>query len=267
MIDDDSRPRPTPPTNVEAEVRRLLEGAGLDRPGKERPSPEPPPFTDAATPDPLAVADDLIPMVFSPAPAGTEASPPDEILPPESAPSLDEVVRDIDAPFLGTEDSRPAAAERASLEAGALRARYALFVLGPTTFGLPIRNVREVDSVPRVTPVPNVPDWLKGVANLRGDVLSVIDLRAFFGIDETPEPSRMLVVQSDGGDVATAFLVDSVPGMARLDPSGRKPLDAIASQRILPFAVGLAEHGGRLVTLLDPSKILRSPDLDPFQSA
>src|SRR4030095_6422769 len=76
--------------------------------------------------------------------------------------------------------------------------QHVIFTLDGASYSLPIASVTEIGRPLAVTPLPNVPEWMVGVANLRGDIISVVDLRRFFGLgaDEAPRGGRMLVVRS-----------------------------------------------------------------------
>src|SRR5439155_2655815 len=64
-------------------------------------------------------------------------------------------------------------------------ARYLAFDLARATYAVPLDHVREIDRVPAITPLPNVADWLVGAANLRGEILSVVDFASFLGLGST----------------------------------------------------------------------------------
>lgn len=137
---------------------------------------------------------------------------------------------------------------------------HVVFVIGESSFAVPMANVSEVGRPPSWAPLPNVPDWLVGVANVRGDVVPVIDLRSFFGRDEAPtgrEP-RMLVVKSRNHESLSAVMVDRVRGMRTIDPSAERPFQGELSGPEAPFVLGLAETEEGLVARLDIEQLLES---------
>ncbi|HXG65917.1 MAG TPA: chemotaxis protein CheW, partial [Blastocatellia bacterium] len=93
--------------------------------------------------------------------------------------------------------------------------KHIIFSLTGKRYAVPIRNVVEVGELSNLTPVPNVPHWVRGVTNLRGDIISVVDFRAFLGIGQElrPELGSMIVVRALEGDLTTALLVDRDLGM------------------------------------------------------
>src|SRR5271163_1894392 len=93
------------------------------------------------------------------------------------------------------------------------------FRIGRETFGLPISIVREIVRVPEITSVPNAPDYIEGVINLRGRIIPIVDLRKRFG-QKTFEPdkkNRIVVVELEGR--AIGLLVNSASEVLRIPPS------------------------------------------------
>jgi purine-binding chemotaxis protein CheW len=132
------------------------------------------------------------------------------------------------------------------------------FRIGKETFGVDIFAVREIVRVQDVTKIPGAPEFVLGVINLRGRIITVVDLRRQMGFapsDVTPT-SRILVIHLDG--VSVGFLVDAatsvikVPGDA-IDP----PPDMIGGIKA-DFLEGVAKLEGRLAILLNLRKVLTS---------
>ena len=124
----------------------------------------------------------------------------------------------------------PADTESADGTADALALR-----LDPWNLLFPLDQVYELIPIPRITRVPGVKRWLLGIANLRGTIISVVDLRQFLGGNaSTPTASsRMVIVRS--GQSAYGLLIDSIIGMRHFGPQSRLPdLNGIDSQ-LRPF--------------------------------
>jgi len=134
---------------------------------------------------------------------------------------------------------------------------FLVFTLGEQEFGLSISTVEEVARLPsEITRLPKAPDFLKGVVNLRGTVLPVIDQRRRFDLPdgEVGQSRRLVVVRI--GDAIAGFIVDSVSEVLRvasdaIDP----PPDVVVPSRVLEGVINL-EDAGRMVLLLDPSQLL-----------
>jgi len=145
--------------------------------------------------------------------------------------------------------------------------QHVIFTLAGAEYAVPITNVIEIGRLLNVTPVPNVPDWVLGVANLRGDIISMVDLRAFLGMERTGygHASRMLVVQAQQGKLTTGLIVDRVSGIwyVPMDQIGA-PAAPIEDQ-VTPYLRGVYEHRGRLLVVLDLNRLLLSPEMRQFE--
>jgi len=145
-------------------------------------------------------------------------------------------------------------------------ARFVLFTVADTSYAVAQTFVTELDRVPHVTTVPQAPGWLRGVANLRGDVLSVLDLRAWLSLDSLPPSSgRLLVVRLLDEDFAMGVLVDAVDQLATLDLDAIRPPASPLEGPIAPFLKGVCVIGERLVAVIDFERLLRSPDIRQFE--
>src|ERR1700689_5914860 len=96
------------------------------------------------------------------------------------------------------------------------------FRIGRETFGLPIAMVREIVRVPEITSVPNAPDYIEGVINLRGRIIPVVDLRKRFHetIGEPSKKNRIVVVELENRLIG--LMVNSAPYALRIPPPGIK---------------------------------------------
>lgn len=131
------------------------------------------------------------------------------------------------------------------------------FQVGNEEYGFDILEVREIVRQAKVTRIPLAPQHVKGVTNLRGDVLPVIDLRTKFGLEETAsnEKSRILVVDKD--DRQTALIVDAVHQVTRVeeDQLDNAPESISTNQGRYLKNVARLEEGRRIVMNLDPEKV------------
>jgi purine-binding chemotaxis protein CheW len=147
--------------------------------------------------------------------------------------------------------------------------QYLAFTLAGVEYAVALRGVREVDYPPPVTPLPCVPEWVLGVCNLRGDIVSVVDLRGFLGLEGNSPgaPGRLLVVQSPEDDVAAGLLVDGVRDIFRLNPDDVTPPEGDSPEPARAYLNGLARHAGRSLRVLDLGQMLRSPPMRQFEPA
>ncbi len=130
------------------------------------------------------------------------------------------------------------------------------FNLGRETYGVPIAALHEIVRVPEITAVPDAPAYLEGVINLRGKIVSVVDLRKRFGKPATglDRHSRILVVGHRGRSVG--MIVDSASEVIKIPESEIENPPAIAQESGLDCVTGLGKYKGRLIILLDIDKVL-----------
>src|SRR5246127_789156 len=124
------------------------------------------------------------------------------------------------------------------------------------TYGVPITSLHEIVRVPEITAVPDAPEYMEGVINLRGKIVSVIDLRKRFGIKETTPSrrNRILVVEFNGR--LSGLIVDSASEVLKIPPIDIEPPPAVLQEGGLNCVTGLGKYKGRLIMLLDTSKLL-----------
>jgi chemotaxis signal transduction protein len=151
--------------------------------------------------------------------------------------------------------------------------RSVLFRLGTTRCAVPIDRVFEVADVPRITPVPNLPPWVRGVANLRGEVLAVIDLCAFVGLapfesgvrgERSERGGRLLVVRGAPGplgEIAASLWVDEVEGMAMVSRRDLAPPGAPIGDRLAALLAGVLSHDGRSLAAFDLDRFFAAPEI------
>lgn len=137
--------------------------------------------------------------------------------------------------------------------------------IGRETFGLPISLVREIVRVPEITSVPNAPSYIEGVINLRGRIIPVVDMRKRFG-EKVPEPSkknRIVVAEVEGRLIG--LLVNSASEVLRLPPSQIESPNNVFREGELDYITGVGKLNGRLVILLDLSRVLQRGELGELQ--
>jgi purine-binding chemotaxis protein CheW len=135
------------------------------------------------------------------------------------------------------------------------------FLVGRETFGVPISVVHEIVRVPEITAVPDSPDYVEGVINLRGRIISVIDLRRRFG-EKTPQrnkKNRILVTEVEGKMVG--LMVDAASEVLKIPEAEVELPPAVFHEGELPYVTGLGKMHGRLIILIDLGKVLQQGGL------
>src|SRR3954471_17374572 len=135
------------------------------------------------------------------------------------------------------------------------------FRIGNETFGVPINLVREIVRVPDITAVPDAPDYIEGVINLRGKIISVVDLRKRFGEREITrtKKNRILVTELDKKRIG--LIVDSASEVLKVP---RTEVDAppnVFEEGELNYVTGVGKLNGRLIILIELGKILQRGEL------
>ena len=159
----------------------------------------------------------------------------------------------------------PAMAVRDAGRDAARGERYVLLSIASAHYAVLESFVTELERVPKMTAVPRVPAWVRGVTNLRGDILSVIDLRMFLGLDAaSPQTARMLVVRLLDQEFSAGLLVDSVERIVSVPPDGIRPPESRLDGPLAGYLSGVCVIGERLVAVLDLDRLLRSSDIRQF---
>jgi purine-binding chemotaxis protein CheW len=147
--------------------------------------------------------------------------------------------------------------------AGGLAGRYLTFMLGSDSYGLPVLNVREIIRLCPITPVPRMPDYVKGVINLRGTVIAVIDLRAKFEMPASTLGDRccVIIVQirslTGGASTLMGAVVDAVEEVVNLAGADIEPTPDFGGTLDTRYMLGVATIHGGVKTLLDIEKIFQ----------
>jgi purine-binding chemotaxis protein CheW len=140
------------------------------------------------------------------------------------------------------------------------------FKVGRETYGVPIKSLHEIVRVPEITAVPDAPEYLEGVINLRGKIVSVMDLRKRFGEKKVAlnRQNRILVVEHAGR--LAGLIVDSASEVLKIPADAVEAPPAVFQEGGLNCVTGLAKVAGRLVVLLEMSKLLAPGSLQVDKS-
>ena len=149
-------------------------------------------------------------------------------------------------------------------EAVDLGPRHVVFEIGDQQFGLPLTGVLEIDRCGDITALPRTPNWLRGVTNLRGQILSVTDFRNLMNLktDRQAMGEKIIVVNSKRYAATTAVVVDRVLGIRHLSGE-RGPLSGL-SDRVAAFSDGISVTDQATTVLIDPDLLLGCGELQAF---
>ena len=148
--------------------------------------------------------------------------------------------------------------------------KYLTFALGPEEYGLEILKVREIMGIMEITAVPQTPAHVRGVINLRGKVIPVIDLRAKFGMEstETTDQTCIIVVEitQQGQGFNTGIVVDRVQEVLDIAGENIEDTPQFGSNVATDFILGMGKIGDSVKILLDIDRVLASDELESFLS-
>jgi len=145
-------------------------------------------------------------------------------------------------------------------ESSKIGGKYLTFALGREEYGLEILKVREIIGYMDITAVPNTPPHVKGVINLRGQVISVVDLRRRFGMQETPRTEQTCIIvveiQSEGRRVNMGIVVDHVSEVVNIPGQQVEPAPNFGAGIDTSFILGLGKVATSVKILLDIDRVL-----------
>jgi purine-binding chemotaxis protein CheW len=143
--------------------------------------------------------------------------------------------------------------------------QYLAFQLGEEVFGLDVSQVREILEFTSVTKVPRTPDFMRGVINLRGSVVPVLDMRLKFGLSITEKTVNTCVVvvevDFEGERTVIGALVDSVQEVFELEPGQIEPAPKIGIRLNTDFIKGMGKKDDHFIIILDIDKVFSSDEL------
>ncbi len=148
---------------------------------------------------------------------------------------------------------------------------YLTFTLDEEDFGVDVSNVREVLDFSNVTKVPRTPDYMKGVINLRGSVVPVVDMRIKFGLEEAEATVDTCIivmeVEMEGEATVIGALADSVKEVFELDPNSIEPPPRIGTRLDTEFISGMGKYKDNFIIILDINEVFSAEELDLFKDA
>ena len=142
--------------------------------------------------------------------------------------------------------------------------KYLTFSLASEEYGIGILKIKEIIGMMPITSVPQTPEYIKGVVNLRGKVIPVMDLRLRFGMPamDYTERTCIIVVEISGqaGTVQVGVVVDAVSEVLNVKSEDIAPTPCFGTKLNTDYILGLAKTGGGIKILLDITRVLSSED-------
>jgi purine-binding chemotaxis protein CheW len=149
--------------------------------------------------------------------------------------------------------------------------KYLTFILAGEEYGIGILKVKEIIGVMAITTVPQTPAYMKGVINLRGKVIPIVDLRVKFGMEaiDYTEKTCIIVVEitSNSQKVMIGILVDSVSEVLNIKGGDIEDTPNFGSHLNTNYILGMAKTGGRVKILLEIDRVLSTDEMGELEKA
>lgn len=145
--------------------------------------------------------------------------------------------------------------------------KYLTFMLGNEEYGLEILKVREIIGLMEITHVPRMPGFVRGVINLRGKVIPVIDLRQKFGMEQVDDTEHTCIIVVDLVDMLMGVVVDRVSEVLPIDRADIDDTPAFGVSVDTEFILGMGKTKGKVVIILDIKKVLTAGEMSVLAGA
>lgn len=134
--------------------------------------------------------------------------------------------------------------------------QFVIFRVDDQEFGVNIHKVSIVEKMMNITRVPGTPPYIKGVINLRGEIIPIMSLRVKFGLPEieADDDTRIVIFKFD--EITLGVIVDGVNEVISFNDDDIESVTSITNDRTLDYIVGIAKANGRLITLLNIEKLI-----------
>ncbi len=142
---------------------------------------------------------------------------------------------------------------------------YLAFTLGQEEYGIDIQKVQELRGYETVTRIANAPEFIKGVVNLRGIIVPIIDMRIKFNLGTPSYGQFTVVIIVNIGDRVMGMVVDSVSDVITLTPEQVKPAPEMGTPRDASYLIGLATVEARMLILVDVEKLMSVEEINVIE--
>ena len=139
--------------------------------------------------------------------------------------------------------------------------QFLVFSLGEEEYAIDILKVQEILGYENVTRIANAPDFIKGVTNLRGIIVPIVDLRIKFNLDKVEYDGQTVVIVVNVSDRIVGIVVDGVSDVMTLNPDQIKPAPELGVTMSSDFLSGLGSLENRMLVLVDIDKLLTSKEM------
>lgn len=143
--------------------------------------------------------------------------------------------------------------------------RVLSFMLGEESYGVSVTDIREMIRLEKVTRVPNVPEFVVGVMNLRGEIIAVLDLKYFLGLSGRELSKDSMVIMTDIKGAMMGLLVDKMKESLDVEEAAIQPPLGTVKREIAEYTKGVVELADSILILLDLAKILSAREIEQLK--
>ena len=135
--------------------------------------------------------------------------------------------------------------------------QFVVFKLGNEEYGIDIQKVTTIEKMMTIARVPRTPDFIKGVINLRGEIIPIIDLREKFSLSKTEETedTRIIIIKIE--EISAGMIVDAVAEVLHLPEDSMENITNFSNDLSMDFILGVGKLEDRIVTLLNLEKLIK----------
>lgn len=144
--------------------------------------------------------------------------------------------------------------------------KYLTFWTDKQLYGVPIANVVQIVKMQTINPIPDYPDYAKGVIDLRGTILPVIDIRLRIGKMEAEYDERTCIVVTTIKDTYVGFIVDAVDEVTVIKGEQISDAPRISNEYNNPYLTGVGNLEGRIILLLDTAKLINASEFEQLSA-
>lgn len=148
-----------------------------------------------------------------------------------------------------------------------MKGKYLTFWTDNQLFGVPIADVVQIIGIQEITPIPDSPKFAKGVINLRGNIIPVIDVRLRLNKPECEYGEHTCIIVTKIEENFIGFIVDSVDEVTTIDDEQISPPPKLSKDRTNDYLIGIGKLGAKVVLLIDTGKILNNEEIEAVSEA
>lgn len=152
--------------------------------------------------------------------------------------------------------------ENYNIEEDTLKDKYLTFFTDNQLFGIPIADVVQIVGVQEITPVPDFPNYAKGIINLRGTIIPIIDVRLRLHKEEIGYTERTCTIVTNINGVSIGFIVDAVNEVTNIEKNSISQPPKMGRDYVNNYITGIAKIGNKVVLLLNTQKMLSESELE-----